>query len=323
MAVRLLRPAILLAAALSLGSCQVIGFLFSSVFPATAALIKAQADLSGQIPAGSGEAFRVRVVESGGHGYVVVIGSPPGGSAAYFFDLDLNPKSTFTGSSFAGSGVMADASGKIAVGSLLLDPASLSSTQNTISLNSSYASGVDGFVGVSTTSTTYNVANIFVQQGSSTLSFFPYPASWGTGGTQTSAMLSAGVQLDAVFDDGSPTGLVYIVVSSSGGGNNPTSYFLTVSKANFIAAAIPAVGSPSRDNLENESFGFSQGYIFAYDTGSSSFVEIDPSTGSIVKSLLSSSNDSSRIRYAYRVNGGSFYGFDTRTRTLTKYTQWW
>jgi len=29
------------------------------------------------------------------------------------------------------------------------------------------------------------------------------------------------------------------------------------------------------------------------------------------------------VRYVYRVGGGSFYGFDTNSRVLTKYTQWW
>ena len=75
MEMRPLRAALTLLAVLSLGSCSVLQFVFGSVFPSNVMLAKARADLSSQIPAGSGFAFHLRVVESGGYGYVVVIGS--------------------------------------------------------------------------------------------------------------------------------------------------------------------------------------------------------------------------------------------------------
>ena len=96
-------------------------------------LAKAQADLSGLIPSNDGSAFQIRVVEAGGYGYVVVTGNPPSGPAAFFYDLDLNKKATFTAATgLAGDGVMADASGNIALGQLILSAADLSilSTSN-------------------------------------------------------------------------------------------------------------------------------------------------------------------------------------------------
>jgi len=80
--------------------------------------------------------------------------------------------------------------------------------------------------------------------------------------------------------------------------------------------------SPHRDNLDTQSFGPAQGSIIAYDKGSSSFVRIDPTTGA-TQSSFHSASDPSQTRFAYRIGGGSFYGFDATSRVLTKYTAWW
>ncbi|HVP19897.1 MAG TPA: hypothetical protein VMU36_12970 [Spirochaetia bacterium] len=322
MAVRVLRPAFLLAAAVSLGSCQVLEFVFGSVFPAETTLVKAQADLSSQIPANMGTAFNVRVVEPAGYGYVVVIGNASSGNSAYFYDLDLNFKASFSG--FGGNGVLVDPSGNIAMGSYILDPATLVQT-GTLSggvtpLNASAQGGVDGFVVTSSSV----VADVYIANGTTTLNSSTY-TPWTASLPNTAVSIStSGLQLDAVLDNGNQSPNVTLVVSPSSSNNQSraTCYFVTTAKSTFPTGIPSADTSPRRDNLETGTIGWAQGSIFAYDSSSSSFVRIDPSTASIQNSLASST-DPSETRYAYRIGGGSFYGFNTKSRVLTKYTQWW
>ena len=321
MAMRAARLSTVLVVVLALGACKVLGFIFGSIFPATTTLITAQASLSSQIPSGIGGSFGVKVVETGGFGYVVVVGSLPAtGTTAFFYDLDLNLKATFT--NLASSGVMVDSSGVLVVGSLHLNPADLSPAgTGTIpfSLGSPGNSGVDGFVSGGS-----NLAGFGIN--GATLNWQSYPSGW-TSPTNFSATLSSmqsGLQVTAVLDDGG-VNVILVVSPGGGGGNNNntvTGYFLTVAKSSFSPTTNLLDVSPHRDNLYRGSFGFVQGSIFAYDTGSSSFVRIDPSTGA-TQSEFSSGNESSETTYAYRVGGKSFYGFDSKTRQLTRYSAWW
>jgi hypothetical protein len=329
MAMKAARLAAALLAVLSLGSCQVLEFIFGSVFPSTTVLIKAQADLSGRIPDSSNSSvpIKVRVVESGVYGYVVVTASLAStGNTAFFYDLNLNPKTTFTG--LAGTGVMVDSNGFIALGSQLLNPADLSaagSITNGAFLSSAGSSGVDGFVATFAGMTT-QVVNF--STGAGALTYWTYVVAWPPPGTSTTTpVLSSSIsnlQLYAVLDDGNPSGNVILVAgpSNNGGNDTTTSSFMTISKPGFALPPGILDSSPHRDNLEIESFGFAQGSILAYDKSSSSFVRIDPASGAIQSSFYSGT-DPSQARYAYRISGGSFYGFDTKTRVLTKYAAWW
>ncbi len=96
MALKMVRAAALALLVLFLGACDVLQFMFGSIFPSTVTLAKAQADLSGKITPADGDSYNLRVVESGGYGYVVLVGSPGGSNAstAYIYDLSLNPKLT-------------------------------------------------------------------------------------------------------------------------------------------------------------------------------------------------------------------------------------
>ena len=324
MAMKALRVTAALLAMFFLVSCQVLEFIFGSIFPSTVTLIKAQVDLSGRIPdssngSSSGGKVNVKVVESGGYGYVVVTATLAStGITAFFYDFDLNLKATFTG--LAASGVMADAGGLIVVGSLHrnpdLSPAG-TGTISPVSLSPFGGSGVDGFV-----SSGSNMEGLGMS--GATLNITSYNAAWTTPSPSSYVISTtqSSLEIEAVFDDG---GLNVILVLCPPGGNNGnvTGYFLTVAKNNFTVAGLTNLLdiSPHRDSLDGGSFGFSQGSIFAYDTGSSSFVRIDPATTSTQGSF--SGSDPSSTRFAYRVSGGSFYGFDTKTRLLTKYAAWW
>jgi hypothetical protein len=324
-AMRAARLAAALLAVFLLGSCQVLEFIFGSVFPSTAVLIKAQADLSGQIPANNNSAT-VRVVESGGFGYVVVVTSLAStGTTAFFYDLDLNPKTTLTG--LTGNGVMVDSAGFIVVGAQKLNAADLSSagTLGVFVVSSHSPCGVDGFV---ETSANPMVANIMINGGTSILNYTPYASNWTGTGAITPPTLSTtmtNLLLNAVMDDGAAAGNAILVTSPPGSGGTATCYFIVTSKNNFPGSTIPAGimdTAAHRDNLETETLGFAQGSIFAYDKAASSFVRIDPATAS-TQASFSSSQDPSQSRFAYRISGGFFYGFDTKTRVLTKYSAWW
>lgn len=329
MAVKPLRLACVLAAALSLGSCQVLEFIFGSVFPATAVLLKGQVDLSGQIPPGAGYAFNLRVAESGGHGYVVLIGAPPGSSSAtaYIYDLDLNLKSTQTG--LAGSGVMVDAQGYIILGSRPLNPADLSPATASISpqVVGFYGNlGVDGAVQGTGTSA-YNEYDFTVNGAvvSNALDSYNWASSSSAPSQSAISTQYSSLQMFGLFDDGNPAGNLVLVMGPQGGGSNVTVYFISLPKTDFTTSAYPAGvmdTSANRNDLEQGSFGYAQGSIFAYDNDSSSFVKINPATGSIQSSIYAGQS-SGQTRYAYRIGGGSFYGFDTNARVLTRYTQWW
>ena len=322
---RAVRLAAVLLAVLSLGSCEVLTFIFSSVFPSTAVLMKAQANLSGQIPANNGSVF-LRVVESGGFGYVVVVASLAStGTTAFFYDLDLNPKTTLTG--LTGNGVMVDSAGFIVVGTQKLNAADLSSagTLGVFTINSHSPCGVDGFL---ETSANPMVANIFIS-GGATLNYVSYGSNWSGSTTPTPlptlSTTISNLNLNAVLDDGALTGNAILVTSQPGSGDTATCYFIVTSKNNFPSSTIPAGimdSAPHRDGLLTETLGFAQGSIFAYDKGASSFVRIDPATAATQASFYSA-EDTSSSRFAYRISGGFFYGFNTKTRVLTKYSAWW
>lgn len=318
---RTFRLSAVLLTVLALGSCQVLEFVFSSVFPSTVALAKAQADLSAQIPANSGGSFNVRILEAGTHEYVVVVGNSSTGNTAYFYDQDLNFKASFSG--FVGNSVMVDGAGNIALGSILLDPASLvltgTGTLGGAVISSSYDCGVDGFVLAGS-----EIANIGLS--GSTLSSGTFGNPWAPGAANTPVTLStslSNLQLYAVLDDGNPTGNVILVAGPPGNKSTATCYFITTLKSSFSTGTMPSLDtSPRRDSMETSDFGFSGGSILAYDAGSSSFVRIDPSTGSTQSSMFDG-KDQSSMRYAYRISGGSFYGFNTKSRVLMKYAAWW
>lgn len=329
LATRIFRVVCVLTAVLSLGSCGVLTYIFGSVFPATAMLAKAQADLSGMIPSGGGDSFNVRVIESGSNGFVVITGSLASGQTAFIYDLDLNLKATVTG--FTGNGVMMDPGGNIALGSYIVNPATFASSSDSATLNSFSTSGVDGFLA----SSSIIIADPSFSNGNNVLSCtsfaYTFP-TWGSPSSNSSSPLSTsiyGLQPNAMLDDGneSSTGNVIVVLGLSNGGNNNTgtSYFVTIAKSALQTTGFGAGildSSPHRDNLENNSFGYAQGSIFAYDTSAASFVQINPTNGSTVKSFYSAT-DPQNTRFAYRIGGGSFYGFDTNSRVLTKYGAWW
>jgi hypothetical protein len=311
---------------LFLGSCGVLQFIFGSVFPSTLMLAKAQADLSGQIDPGLGNSFSVRVVETGGYGYVVVVGSQPTtGSIAIFYDLNLNLKGTITITGLpvgASAGVMADASGKINAGGTLINADLSSPVAGSPVVSYTGGVGNDGFV-----ANTLNIISIS-SGGSNTLSYWHYASDW-TGGAQVAPLptLSSSLynlQNDAVLDDGNSAGNVILVIRQSGGGDNVTRYFVTIPKTAFTTTVPSGLLdlAPHRDNLDRDTLGFANGSIFAYDRGSSSYIRIDPADGSIQSSLYSSVGPR-ETRFAYRASGDSFYGFDTKSRVLTKYAAWW
>jgi len=325
---RTLRAVCVLVVVLFLGSCGVLNYIFGSVFPATAMLAKAQADLSGLIPAGQGYSYHVRVVETGGYGYVVVVGNQSSAGVAYVYDLDLHLLATIP--NLTGNGVTVDAGGKIALGNLLLTPGTLAQNQNTglvsinaTNTNSGDAGGVDGFIMPTTGDVAVQLS--FNTTTANALSGYFYPAVWSPQTPIASgALCSGGLQVSALLDDGVPTDNLIVVLRTPGnngnGNSNTTCYFVAVSKSNLTGGT--AQSSPSRTNLEPSSFGFANGCIMAYDLGAASFVRINPADGSTQSSFYSAT-DPSNVTFAYRVNGGSFYGFDQKSCILTKYGTWW
>lgn len=328
----MLRAALALAAALCLVSCGVLDYIFGSVFPATVMLAKAQADLSGTISADDAEGFQVRVVEtSTGYGYVVLTGNPPSGPVAYFYDLDLNPKATLTS-----TGVMADASGNIALGTMILNPANLSILVNpnsdvvttpTETSGSRPSNGNDGFVvsvgGALTNFYRFSVNSFTIGWATYGLGA-PWPSiSAGTGGATLSSNSGANLQFYAILDDGNPSGSTYFVMGPPVENDIGRVYFISGTKQSNLTIPTNAFDSaPSRDHIEVRTLGFANGSIFAYDQSAASFLKINPADGSIEKSFYSAT-DAKDTRFAYRANGGSFYGFDSKTRILTKYGSWW
>ena len=328
MAMRTARFLAVLAAVVALGSCQVLEFVFSSVFPSTTGLTRAQADLSGRITSGNGTAFRLRVVQSGGYGYVILIGSLPSGITAFVYDLDLAPKATFTG--VTTDLVMVDGGGYIVIGSQEYSPANLAPAGTTMGNSLNYngvTCGADAFAAVSTQS-----ANFSIPPSSSVMGYTTFAYPWVAGGTPRSATLSAlvsNLRIDAILDDGNPSGNITLVASQVNYGGNGSSgetcWFLTTSKSNYSGGTIPANlldSSPRLDTIDTGSLGFAQGSIMAYDSKAGRFLRLDPATGSTQGSFYSG-GDISSTRVAYPVSGGSFYAFDTQTRVLTKYAPWW
>jgi len=325
-AARLVAP---LAAVLALGSCQVLEFIFGSVFPATIGLAKAQADLSGTIDSNGAGSFQVRVVQSGSNGYVIVIGSPNGtATTAYVYDQDLSLKTTLTG--LSSGGVLVDASGNIVISGTSYSPANLATVgpvgSNLYAYNSGGVDGLSGTAGA-------QVVNFSITSGT-TLDYWTGNSAstpWSLSGP-TSVTFSGGpssLALDGVFDDGNASGNGIFVVSEpiSGGNNDSTAacYLLTIAKSAFPAGSVNGAilgTAPSLDNIEPECVGYAQGSLFLFDGKAQRFLKVDPVTGSVQKSFYSGSS-MSNTRLGYLPNGGYFYGFDTKTRVLTKYAAWW
>jgi hypothetical protein len=328
MAMRAARFFAVLAAVLALGSCQVLELVFSSVFPGTVTLAKSQTDLSGRIASGDGSAFRLRVVQSGGSGYIILIGNLSSGITAYVYDLNLSQVATLTG--FTTDGVMVDGGGYIVIGTQEYSPANFApaGTTNGNPIGSyGITCGADGFTNVSTQSAGFGIAS-----GGSLLNYTTYAYPWVAGGTPRSATLSSvlsNLRIDAILDDSSPTGNVTLAVSQIAYGGNSSSgqtcWFATTSKSNYSGGTVPANlldSSPRLDHIDTGSIGFAQGSLMVYDSSAGRFLRIDPVTGSTQGSFYSGA-DISNTRVAYPVSGGSFYAFDTKTRVLTRYAPWW
>ena len=329
MAIRLFRVVVVSLAVLVLGSCDVLQYVFGSVFPSTLTLIKDQADLSGMIAASNSGSTYLRLVETGGYGYVIVTGSPsPSEYFAFFYDLNLKLVKSLTGTSAPqGTGVMVDAGGRIAVGNEFFNPADLSFAGN----NSAtvYAQGNSGTDGV--LSNGQNVIGIFVNPSSSNmLSYTYYAAAWTGGSTPTPlptlSSSTFGLQVNAVFDDGAGN-VIMVISQGSSGGNNDTvnARFVTVPESAFTGTFPTNAfdSAPQRNNLVSGSFGFADGSLFAYDNKASSLVRIRLSDAGTQNSLPLNNNNISKVRYVYRLSGGAFYTFDTDSRMLTKYVAWW
>jgi hypothetical protein len=330
MAMRTARLLAVLAAVAVLGSCQVLEVVFGSVFPATVALAKAQADLSGQITSNDGSAIRVRVVQSGTNGYVILIGNLQSGTVAYVYDLNLNLKATFPG--LTTDGVMVDQNGAIIIGSLSVNASTLASAAAVDNLSSNgNTGGADGFFD----NALIPNASLGIGSGSNVMTYSTYGNPWPAGGgTPHTAQLSSSqsnLRIDAILDDGNPAGNVTLAISQSnngnGNGSTATCYFLTTAKSNYTAGGASLVSlldsSPHLDNIATGCIGFAQGSIMAYDGSAGRFLKIDPATGSTQASFYNNGADMSNTRLGYAVGGGTFYGFDTKTRVLTKYAAWW
>ena len=336
---RLLGIAAVIMAVLVLGSCSVLQFVFGSVFPSTMTLIKAQVDLSKIVPKNNNGPTNLRLVEVSGHSYVVITGSPSATEHfAFFYDLDLNLVKSFAGANApGGDGVMVDASGLIALGNQLLNPDLSVAGPNTsgTTITSQGSSGADGFVDGPGGR---NVAGIFTSPSqSNVITYSSYSSVWAAGsGTPMTQVLSNNffnLQVNALLDDGAPTGNMIMVISqgsTGGNGNSVSARFLVIPKSAFTTGPFPTTpldSAPQRDNLDGGSFGYADGSIFAYDTKTSSLVRIDPANGSTRGSFDigggKGGKDNSQLRYVYRLSGDVFYSFDTDSRILTKYVAWW
>ena len=254
------------------------------------------------------------------------LATPLPGSVAFIYDLDLNFKQTLILSQ--GDGAMVDALGRIVVGNIVLNPdLTPNSTLPTLPagtfLFSNNEAGVDGFVD---TALTEQIAGFSISSGN-TLNYTTYPNTWASGSPSIVTLSSSmsNLQVFGVFDDSAAGKAVFIVgQSNNGGSNNATTYFFAAPKATsfVVTTNVLDLSPPSRSNLDTGTFGYAQGTIIAYDNGSGNFVRIDPTTGSTQASFYSGT-DPSNTRFAYRAGGGSFYGFDTKARVLTKYSTWW
>jgi hypothetical protein len=330
---------------LFLGSCEVVQFIFGSVFPETTTLQTGEADMSGAITSNDGGSYKLRVVETGAFSYVVLVGSPGSSNiaTAYIFDLSLGQKKKLTGllpsgAVFQGSGVMYDGlNDLIAIGNVELVPSDLSlSTElpSGLIISGGGSGGVDGFYN---SDTAFNIVSLGIPQGTSNLESGAYNSTWNglarTPGAYPPTLSSTtnGYSLSGVFDDGNPAGNVILAItqgSNNNGNTSGTTYFVTIPKSGFGASPDGAGlldTAPQRDNLQANSLGFAQGHIMGWDTVTHSFVRIDPVTMATTASFYApaNSNKSDNRRFAYLNGGGSFYEWDPNTRVITEYTAWW
>jgi hypothetical protein len=330
MAVRVLRAAVLLALALCLGSCNVLQFIFGSVFPSTTTLLQSRADLSAKIASGGGGSYNLHVLESQGFGYVV-LDSGTIGAPIYIFDLSLNLKKVLTG--LASSGAIVDGfTGDIVIGDVAMNPADLSAAATQppagFGTGSQGSAGSDGFF---TGPGGFNVSNLYIGSGASTLSFSIFTAAWAGTPVSPGPALSA-VQslmtLSATLDDGNTADDIILAVTLLNGAQLPSTYFLQMPRSDFTAAPGGAGvldTSPHRDGLLSNTIGYSGGELVAWDTATQSFVRMDPVTLKTMASFYAPAdkNSMAKLRYAYRAGGGGFYAYDPDGRVITGYSTWW
>jgi hypothetical protein len=332
-AVGVLRAAAVLASALALGSCNVLQFIFGSVFPTTLTLIQSRVDLSSKITADYRSSYVLRVVEAGAYGYVVL--TPTGSSGAlfpiFFMDLDLNLKKTLTGAT--SGGVALDGfTGDIVVGNQVLNPSDLTLVA-TMPYDSYRAQGTQGPDGFYSPTPGRNVANVSMSYGGNTLGFDNFDASWNRTTASPGPALSStqkNLFVSAVLEDDSRPADPVILAVNPGGVPYPTTYFVSVHRdyfdtSSYAGAAGLLDSAPHRDNLLANTIGLSSGRIIGWDFSLQSFVSLDPATLETTGSFYAPGNrdSSTQIRYAYRVSGGSFYSFDPQTCVVTEYKAWW
>jgi hypothetical protein len=338
--VKFARAAAVCILVLSLGSCEVAQFLLGTVFPPTTTLQRGEADLSGAIASGDAGSFSLKVVDAGKVSYLVLLGTPGSTNVAtaYIYSLGLDQKKTLTGklpsgTVFSGSGVMYDRlNDLIAIGNAELSPSDLAvaaELPSGLSINRSGSAGVDGF---SDTDTPLNIVSFGIPQGTSNLMSGAYDTSW-TGITRTAGAFPPGLSsttdgysLSGVFDDGDPTGNVILAIQREN--SSVTTYFVTIPKNGFgtdPAGAGLLDSAPHRDDLQANTLGFAQGAFTGFDTVARSFVRVDPVTMATKESFLEpfSTNNVSKLSFAYPVAGGSYYVWDPDTRLITEFAAWW
>ena len=177
------------------------------------------------------------------------------------------------------------------------------------------------------------MANVAFAPSSSLLVFDNFDGGWGWSSVASPVALSAtltGLYISAVLEDDSRTAdPVILAINSLSGAQDGTTYFVRMLRNYFSSAAPGGAGlldtAKHKDGLLDNTFGYSNGKIFAWDSVSQSYVSMDPATLAVTGSFYAPGDKSSmgRLRFGYRAGGGSFYTYDPDTGIVTEYSSWW
>lgn len=330
----LLRIAVILAAGLAFGSCQLIGLALSSTFPAAATQATARRDLSSLVSAPEASSFSMSDVTAGGREYVILSSSLASeGVRLIIMDTDLEVLLTLTAADVAGLGgslgtspAKLEAMGRILIGSLFFPASAAGLGFPPMIMGVPQGPGFESPVGGN-----YNFIG-FSASGNN-FSYTQYYDTWLYTGTWTFPIRSGpaaatSFSVQSIFSDPDPgRQIALFVLHDSGDGLD---HYLVVPLGDLNGGTV--LKSPLLDFYQVFTKPASDPDLMGYSNdGLVRFVQGGPGAGAFVRSDLSGAERPTTLRYfthpsvrqAFAPSGSTYFSFDLNTRIVTRLTAWW
>jgi hypothetical protein len=329
--------AVLVCAGFVLGSCQLVGVLLSSTFPASATQVTARRSLYSLIPAAEASSFSMSDVTAGGREYVI-LSSPltSAGTRLIIMDTGLDTVLTMTAQDLAGfGGILDSAPAKLdAMGRILVGNVFFSTSASGLVFPPSIFSVPTGTGFQSPVAGNYNF--IMFSASGNNFTYYEYYDTWlpylpVNVWTFPIRALPAGntsFSVSGIFSDPDPARQVALFVLYDSGDSLDHYFVIPLAALTGGSLSFPLQNfyevftKPSTDPAL---LGYCNGGFIRFVPGGI------PGTGAFVRCDLGGNDQPTQLPYsrspamrqAFSPSGGSYFSFDLDSRVVTRSTAWW